>query len=803
MNVDQAALLTDRYFSWLRLLWLLIVSMSYSHNQFGQQAVQVQRILEPQLSDRSGFADNMSFSTQFAAIGAPNDSRLIIGRGAVGSGAVYIYERDDGYWTPHSKLKASDAWPKDYFGNEVSLHGNHLLVGATGKDSNGESSGSVYAFEFDGQDWVEKSQLTASDGEADDFLGHSISVYGSYAIVSAIGKDDHGEFSGAAYIFYYHNNQWVEQAKLTASDAQGGDHFSNSVSITEKYAFVGATHEDELGYRSGAVYVFEREGVRWNEIQKLTNTEGVYGTMFGSSIGVDGNFAAIGAVGGRNNGTNSGAVYTFELINGRWESQQKLLASDRKRQDHFGGHVHLDGKYIIVGSAGDDDWGEDSGSAYIFEYDGTAWSEKYKLTPLEGNPHDNFGESVYITDRYAMVNSKHVYKDGQRYWGAIYNFDLTGTMSGNECDYLTEIIDIGPADTIICSEKLIELKVNNSMATFQWSTGSKASSIEVSKTGSYWVEVSQGDCLVRDTIRVNFADVDLGEDLLFCDFTEHTLFVDSIYDEARWSTGHIGWQIQVLSPGQYWVEVTTENCTLRDSILIEEFTPPDLGEDKTFCGLFRYSLQVAATSSEIEWSTGQASPEIHLNHPGEYWVRVQQGECVAVDSIKITSAPPLTIGRDIDTLLCEGEQLDWTSKLDVYPHYWDDGSHDTNRVFQQAGTYEVTVKNECHTTHQTITIRTEKCSCDVFVPTIFTPNSDGKNDLFRPVLNLKIKNPRLCIYNRWGRKIYKSDGLVAWNGSINGREAASGHYYWTLDYECDANDQSQYKMLKGELTLIR
>ena len=138
----------------------------------------------------------------------------------------------------------------------------------------GEDSGAAYVFRFDGSSWSKQAKLIPEDSEAGDHFGASVGLDGDYAIVGAYGKDYIGEDSGCAYIFKFDGSRWVEQFKLVASDAQAGDRFGASVSISSDYAIVGADSNDGEGTDSGAAYVFRRYGSVWTQQAKLTASDG-------------------------------------------------------------------------------------------------------------------------------------------------------------------------------------------------------------------------------------------------------------------------------------------------------------------------------------------------------------------------------------------------------------------------------------------------------------------------------------------------------------------------------------------------
>jgi hypothetical protein len=131
-------------------------------------------------------------------------------------------------------------------------------VGAFGDDDNGTDSGSAYVFERSDSSWNEIAKLTASDGASGDYFGLSVSISGDYAIVGAYGDDDNdAPYSGSAYVFERSDSSWNEIAKLTASDGTSWDQFGRSVSISGDYAIVGAFADYANGnYYSGSAYVF-------------------------------------------------------------------------------------------------------------------------------------------------------------------------------------------------------------------------------------------------------------------------------------------------------------------------------------------------------------------------------------------------------------------------------------------------------------------------------------------------------------------------------------------------------------------
>ncbi|GAH66138.1 unnamed protein product [marine sediment metagenome] len=123
-------------------------------------------------------------------------------------------------------------------------------------DDCGDQSGSAYVFEDNGTDWVQLAKLTASDGAAGDEFGYSVSLSGTMALIGAYQDNDCGDGSGSAYLFEDNGTAWVQVGKLTASDGAADDWFGLSVSVSGTTALIGAYRDSDLGTWSGSAYIF-------------------------------------------------------------------------------------------------------------------------------------------------------------------------------------------------------------------------------------------------------------------------------------------------------------------------------------------------------------------------------------------------------------------------------------------------------------------------------------------------------------------------------------------------------------------
>ena len=321
--------------------------------------------------------------------------------------------------TDEVKLTAGDAAADDNFSTSVAISGNYAIVGAPGNDDDGDRSGSAYIFALDGGIWAEQAKLTAKDGEGGDFYGRSVSIDGDWAIVSSHHDD---VWSGSAYIYQRDGKNWKEQGKLDPGDGEANDSFGFSVDISGDTAIAGMPQDNDKGEDSGSVYVYVRVKDKWVDQQKFTPPDVDAGDIFGSAVSIDGDYAIIGSLWDDDKGSRSGSAYIFMRSKNRWEEEAKLTASDGARNAEFGFSVHISGKYAIVGA---NSHNSGTGAAYVFVRNGEKWTEEAKLTASDGQAKDDFGISVSIngtTGNVAALVGSYRHDGKENNAGAVYSF---------------------------------------------------------------------------------------------------------------------------------------------------------------------------------------------------------------------------------------------------------------------------------------------------------------------------------------------------------------------------------------------
>lgn len=239
-------------------------------------------------------------------------------------------------------------------------------------------------------------------------------------------------------------------------------------------------------------------------------------------------------------------------------------------------------------------------------------------------------------------------------------------------DPVQVVIKVGPkltakitGETQICSAGSTTLSVdvpNGAAAT--WSTGVKGNSINVTKSGTYSVSISNGICTAEDKVEVNISD-DLKPEItgktVICEGESTTLTAQSGFDSYVWSNGVKGESILVDAPGKYTLTVTKGDCDGTATVevtkagnvqVLTDITPESCaGKDGSV------TLNIENTDFTVLWATGETSKTISGKAAGIYNYTVQFGACSQDGSVEITkNQNGITADINITPLGCSNEK---------------------------------------------------------------------------------------------------------------------------------------------------
>ena len=376
--------------------------------------------------DGAGFGTTLDISGDTAVVGYPDGWE----DGDNAYGSVFVYARNGGIWDLQTRLIPSDGAYLDGFGKAVAVDGDTIVVLAPRDDDGGDGTGSAYVFVRDGESWTQEAKVHPDDSEVEQGFGDTVAISGDSFIVGTISDDTIGHDTGSAYVFVRQNSQWAQQTKFLP-EGDPFDHFGTSVEIAGDRAFVGSIRAQGPLQKSGAVYVYQRTGSTWDLETILSPSDGEEGDLFGSSLAVYGETLVVGApesgftfFNGSNDQTlwERGSVYIYTNQDGDWHVQAKLQPEDLEQGLYFGASVSIENSYIIVGSTGNRDRGNNTGTAYLYGRDPSlGWIKLAVLSRPDARSYDLFGTSVGISNGQVLVGASSPILTGQ----SVYCYDLS------------------------------------------------------------------------------------------------------------------------------------------------------------------------------------------------------------------------------------------------------------------------------------------------------------------------------------------------------------------------------------------
>ena len=224
---------------------------------------------------------------------------------------------------------------------------------------------------------------------------------------------------GLAAIFVLRGKKWEKQEDIIAD----GRRFGWCVAISGNAIIVGAPELND----AGGAFVFHRSGNNWKQVSKLVHQGRAKGDNFGEDVAIDRNTAIVGAAGIDGVGRDSGAAYVYFREGNSWKQQAKLVPSDSAKGDAFGSSVFVLGNTAVIGSNGNTHDGvRFCGAAYVFTRRDGAWTEQAKLTASDAAKADRFGTAVSMSEKTIIVGAPFRDTEAKGDSGAAYTFLFDG-----------------------------------------------------------------------------------------------------------------------------------------------------------------------------------------------------------------------------------------------------------------------------------------------------------------------------------------------------------------------------------------
>lgn len=338
--------------------------------------------------DRGEGAELFRFGVSLAIDGPQAVVGAFLADTEAGSDAGYalVYRKlPSGIWQVDAKLLPDDAAVDQRFGSAVDIDGDTLVVGAywTAVDGKPEQ-GAAYVYERRSGQWLQTARLVAADGLARHLFGSAVAIDGDVIAVAAIAAGG----SGQVYVFQRSGSTWNQVDQLLPLVPTPSSFFGNGVAVDGDVIVVGAPGEDGTDApEQGAAYVFRRGGSeRWLLAQRLDSPVAQPGALYGFSVASDASEILVGAPGVDLSESEPamGAAWLHPCAP-VCAAGRRLEAPGLRAGDQYGWSVDLNARHVVIGANGvDSNSGTNAGAVFVHDRPKQTFVQRIDAPPDTG-----------------------------------------------------------------------------------------------------------------------------------------------------------------------------------------------------------------------------------------------------------------------------------------------------------------------------------------------------------------------------------------------------------------------------------
>lgn len=394
-------------------------------------------------------------------------------------------------------------------------------------------------------------------------------------------------------------------------------------------------------------------------------------------------------------------------------------------------------------------------------------------------------------------------------------------------------------DTLICVNDNVQLHANGN-GIFSWSPfvdiineNTASPTVSPTSTTTYYVDLNDNDCLNRDSVLINVVDhvsLQAMNDTTICQRDAIQLNIVSNGLHYSWTPASQLDDSTKQNPTaitnantNYKVTATIGSCSADAAINVTTVPYPsaDAGKDTLICFQTNAQLHGIINGSSFTWSpqttllnTNTLNPATAPSQTTAYILYAFDTKgCPkpGTDTVLVTVLPDINAFAGHDTSVVINQSLQLHATGGKFYH-WSPSSGlsainiaDPVAIFDKEDEnirYKVLVYNEAGCVDSAfVTVKVFKTLPLVFVPTAFTPNGDGRNDVLKPIAVGMQRLDFFGVYNRWGQLIFSTAiNGKGWDGTISGTPQTSGAYVWMVK-AVDFTGTPYFE--KGTVILIR
>ncbi len=368
-------------------------------------------------------------------------------------------------------------------------------------------------------------------------------------------------------------------------------------------------------------------------------------------------------------------------------------------------------------------------------------------------------------------------------------------------------VDLGGDDTF-CEGTSVTLDASYPNSTFLWQDGSTGPEFIANQGGVYAVTVTNDCGAVADEVELQMIPMIVSAfpaEQIGCEGEALVLSITEPGVDIEWFDGSTGTEVSVFTDGNYTVSLSNSCFDKELETYVDFVDLPNISleQDLVLCNGQSYTYDVTVDGGSYLWQDGSTSPTLTISETGLYAVTIQHSCGIIESSSYAEVIPKIEFDLGADRSLCEDAVI-----LDAYSegpvtYRWQDGSENSMIEANNPEIYRVTVNNICESVTQSVEIK-ECIRCNIDVPNIFSPNDDGRNDLFEIIPPCPIEGFELSVFDRWGSLLFQTENIQEpWDGTFRGKEMPTGVYVYIIQYSALEGEEVKRFFKNGTVTIVR
>lgn len=406
---------------------------------------QLKRLTFEELDENGHFSKNLQVYDASIVLSESNYSNQTIH-----AGRVHLFSRDGGDWSHTDILTEPDLPDYANFGQELALTSTDLAISAPGI-----RQGAVFMYTLQEDVWNRQQTLTMPAEVYKEGLhvrfGEDVQISDQWLAISAPGY--HGGAdplirTGAVFVYKKEGESWVFRQLLLPVETSRSIQFAKDIDMSDGYLAVTAPKGDGGSSNSGAVYLYRLDGEAWIPEYTFIDPLSRGHELFGADVELHGNTLVIGVPMYTHDEDTGpvGAAHIFQRIDNTWVRTALITSSDGKRNDMFGATIAIeDGTVVISSPRFDHPYKRDMGKVYVFQVEDGFWTETDALIPPEEDrqEHMMFGAALSM-HQSQLVISAHLTDNLLEDSGVAYVTKLNSTVSSKDIEKNSVNVFISP-----------------------------------------------------------------------------------------------------------------------------------------------------------------------------------------------------------------------------------------------------------------------------------------------------------------------------------------------------------------------